>query len=309
MPPSAVIFNTSRQRYDSVPNYLIRQRQGNKNPPTYKLFDYRTVIASVDYDDYFTSGGPLHKNKNMELLCNAGVCWEPFNGDPNTVLDAIALDNDRQVIVQYKSGWEPPSSSSPSSPPNSPFGLIDFAMATRETIQGVRSYLSGRNCLRHQRHHQHQRLIAGEIPADAVIGGSLLDGRPLYVCIASHEGDMLPGRYTAGDSCAYFSHGCEMVSKEEFELVRCAHPKWIASQNGDAVPGGAIIGGHTFDDECLYFGRARFSSPNWIPGKVHRSHRCMYAAYGDTEMNAKEYEVLVDEIAHTKWLQEIRDAA
>lgn len=67
--------------------------------------------------------------------------------------------------------------------------------------------------------------------------------------------------------------------------------RWIASANGH-VPDGAVCTGTTNDGEPLFIGRVQHKT-SIVPGKIHKSHHCLYIPYGTVELSYKEYEVLV----------------
>lgn len=56
---------------------------------------------------------------------------------------------------------------------------------------------------------------------------------------------------------------------------------WISSGHGH-VPAGAVVAGNN-SGEPLYIGRAHFQG-SLTPGKVHRSHACLYIPYGGDEV-------------------------
>lgn len=67
--------------------------------------------------------------------------------------------------------------------------------------------------------------------------------------------------------------------------------KWIASENGK-VPHDAVPAGVTSTGEELYIGRTQYMK-RIIPGKVHRSHECLYIPFEGNEVRITTYEVLV----------------
>lgn len=66
---------------------------------------------------------------------------------------------------------------------------------------------------------------------------------------------------------------------------------WISSASGH-VPDGAVCTGTTVDGEPLFIGRVQHNG-SIIPGKIHKSHHCLYIPYGTAELSYKEYEVLI----------------
>lgn len=57
---------------------------------------------------------------------------------------------------------------------------------------------------------------------------------------------------------------------------------WVASGHGH-VPPGAVVAGNSSHGEPLFIGRAHFQG-SLTPGKVHRSHACLYIPYGGDEV-------------------------
>lgn len=128
-----------------------------------------------------------------------------------------------------------------------------------------------------------------------MIGGTLRDGTPVYVCLAIHDGDMLPGYHIPSQGFAYVSHGMQSHAKIEYELIRHPNPMWVPSRMG-LIPLHAVHGGHTANGEELFICRCRLSEGNWIPGKVLKSQQIAYIAYDNTEMSFQDYEVLVEQV-------------
>lgn len=66
---------------------------------------------------------------------------------------------------------------------------------------------------------------------------------------------------------------------------------WVGSSNGH-VPAGAVLCGNTSTGEPLYIGRAHHEG-SLTPGKIHKTHGCLYIAFGGMEHSILHYEVLV----------------
>lgn len=66
---------------------------------------------------------------------------------------------------------------------------------------------------------------------------------------------------------------------------------WVGSSNGH-VPDGAVVAGTQSNGESLYVGRGRYLN-SVTPGKIHKSHGCLYIAHSQREHALKQYEVLV----------------
>lgn len=66
---------------------------------------------------------------------------------------------------------------------------------------------------------------------------------------------------------------------------------WVHSGNGH-VPNGAVLCGNTVSGEPLYIGRTHHEG-SLTPGKIHRSHGCLYIPFGGAEQSFLNYEVLI----------------
>lgn len=75
---------------------------------------------------------------------------------------------------------------------------------------------------------------------------------------------------------------------------------WVQSSNGHA-PAGAISSGKTREGEELLIGRAQYQGST-TPGKIHKSHGCLYFPYGGVEVSSKTYEVLIGP-KRVEWVQ------
>lgn len=67
---------------------------------------------------------------------------------------------------------------------------------------------------------------------------------------------------------------------------------WTRSGKGD-VPDNAVLAGHQSDGEPLYIGRGE-QDGSLTPGKVHRSHGCLYIPFGGAERRIEYYDVLIE---------------
>lgn len=105
--------------------------------------------------------------------------------------------------------------------------------------------------------------------------------------------DLLPAKVIL-QLGAFVAFGTIEEQLDEFEFVRMdpGTYKWEAGNSGD-VPANAVNGGCTNDGETLYFGRVMHNG-NYIPGKIHPSHKVLYVPYRGLEINFRSYEVLVE---------------
>jgi hypothetical protein len=137
------------------------------------------------------------------------------------------------------------------------------------------------------------------IPHNAVHAGNDSDGSPIYVGRAFHDGDQLPAKVIPSKNACYISHNGSEIFKPNYEVLCGSGMTWIGSSNGH-VPAGAISTGNTNTGEPLYVGRAHHEG-SLTPGKIHRSHGCMYMPYGGIEHSILHYEVLVGQ-QRSQWI-------
>lgn len=108
---------------------------------------------------------------------------------------------------------------------------------------------------------------------------------------AYHEGDLLPAKVIPSRNAAYVSHSGREISVHQFEILCGNGLTWVASSNGH-VPDGAVSCGSQSNGESLFVGRAHLDG-SLTPGKIHRSHGCLYIPFNGTEHSIQQYEVLV----------------
>ncbi|EDV33113.1 uncharacterized protein Dana_GF23006 [Drosophila ananassae] len=129
------------------------------------------------------------------------------------------------------------------------------------------------------------------VPHDAVRGGHDVDGSPIYVGRAFHDGENLPAKVIPSKGCAYVAHDGHEHQKGQYEILVGHHYSWVPSSNGH-VPHRAVESGHTRSGEPLFVGRGHHAG-SLVVGKVHRSHGCLYIPFGGQEIKIHNYEVLV----------------
>ncbi|KAG5669655.1 hypothetical protein PVAND_017539 [Polypedilum vanderplanki] len=134
----------------------------------------------------------------------------------------------------------------------------------------------------------HQAMPAG---GNAVYAGNDSDGSPIYVGRAYHEGENLPAKIIPSKQSCYVPYNGLEIFQSHFEYLSGSGFTWVQSSNGH-VPAGAVSTGNTANHEPLYIGRAHHEG-SLTPGKVHRSHGCLYLPYGGAEQSTLYYEVLV----------------
>jgi len=128
----------------------------------------------------------------------------------------------------------------------------------------------------------------GEVPPDAPEGG--IDGEPLFIARARHEGDLIPGKLVPSHRVAYVSYGGGEHPHSDYEVLVGCHPRWIQVE-GANIPPDAVPAGETSDGEPLFIGRVHHEGSVTL-GKVQPSHGTCYIPYGGQEMAFQSYEVL-----------------
>lgn len=127
----------------------------------------------------------------------------------------------------------------------------------------------------------------------ACYAGNDADGSPIYVGRAFHEGDMLPAKIIPSKQACYVPYNGMEVFKHHFEYLCGNGFTWVGSSNGH-VPTGAVLAGNTSSGEELFIGRAHHQGA-LTPGKIHRTHGCMYLPFNGREESSVHYEVLVSQ--------------
>ncbi|XP_060524352.1 natterin-3-like [Cylas formicarius] len=129
------------------------------------------------------------------------------------------------------------------------------------------------------------------VPSTALRGGTDVDGQPIYVGRAFHEGDWIPAKVIPGKQVAYVAYGGREIPKSQFQVLCEQQFDWVPSRHGH-VPPDAVIGGKTSSGENLYIGRVRHRGSHTV-GKVHPSHKCCYIPFDGKEVPHQDYEILV----------------
>lgn len=129
------------------------------------------------------------------------------------------------------------------------------------------------------------------LPPNAVRAGQDVDGTIIYVGRATHEGDLMPCKVLPSKRAAYVAYNGKEVLVGSYEVLTGNGFTWIGSSNGH-TPDGAVLVGNQRNGEPLYMGRANFQG-SLTPGKVHRSHGCLYIPFNGAEHRIVQYEVLV----------------
>jgi hypothetical protein len=125
------------------------------------------------------------------------------------------------------------------------------------------------------------------LPANAVVGGHE-NGRPLFVCRASYNGGVHPGKVVGGN-CNIGFGGQEVVMQQFQVLVSgtgSAFAEWGAPRDDLA---GAFVGGRESSGSPLWVCRAAYDG-GIQPGKVVGSN--CNIPYGRKEIQVPQFEVL-----------------
>ena len=127
----------------------------------------------------------------------------------------------------------------------------------------------------------------GSVPSGAIAGGSE-PGRTLWVCRASYNGGLHPGKIVA-QNCNIGWGGREITLRNYQVLTgNSSAVRWVAASNG-AIPAGAVAGGAE-PGRTLYICRARYNN-GLHPGKVV-AQNCNIG-WGGKEILVRSYEVMV----------------
>lgn len=127
---------------------------------------------------------------------------------------------------------------------------------------------------------------------NATVGGHDVDGSPLYVGRAYHDGELVPGKVLPATRMAYVSHGGREHAKDTFEILCGGNLSWVPSADG-AIPFNAVSAGRSNAGEPLYIGRGHFQG-SVTPGKIHPTNGCLYIAFAGSEIPIHSYEVLTE---------------
>ena len=126
------------------------------------------------------------------------------------------------------------------------------------------------------------------LPSNAVVGGQE-NGHRLYVCRASYNGGIHPGKVVAGN-CNIGFGGQEVVLQQFQVLVTDPHPhafpEWGPPKDDMA---GAVVGGRESSGSPLWVCRAAYNG-GIQPGKVVGAN--CNIPYGHQEIHVPQFEVL-----------------
>ncbi|KAL1505519.1 hypothetical protein ABEB36_005067 [Hypothenemus hampei] len=132
---------------------------------------------------------------------------------------------------------------------------------------------------------------SGQVPSTALQGGHDIDGAPIFVGRAFHDGDWIPAKVLPSKNIAYVPYNGDEIGVDRFQVLCEQRFDWVPAHGGH-IPESAVIGGKTSDGENLYIGRVHHDGAHTI-GKVHPSHQTCYIPFDGKEVGHKEYEILV----------------
>lgn len=126
------------------------------------------------------------------------------------------------------------------------------------------------------------RCFVGHVPAGAVLAGNTVDGNPLFVGRAHHEGSLTPGKIHRNHGCIYIPFNGREESILHYEvLVSQNRADWVHTSSHGPLPLNAIVVGNDSDGAPIYVGRA-FHNGDQLPAKVIPSKN---VAYGKLKPN------------------------
>uniref|UniRef100_A0A1A9UST0 DUF3421 domain-containing protein n=1 Tax=Glossina austeni TaxID=7395 RepID=A0A1A9UST0_GLOAU len=125
----------------------------------------------------------------------------------------------------------------------------------------------------------------------SVLAGEDADGDAIYVGRAYHENNLLPAKVIPSKGCAFISYGGQEYIKYKFEILAGNGYKWRATDCKNCLPAGSVVCGRTAEGDPLYIGRGYWGG-SLIPGRVHRSHSCLYIPFEGQEVRIQTFRVL-----------------
>ncbi len=143
-----------------------------------------------------------------------------------------------------------------------------------------------------------QNMTGQQLPQanpETLIGGYETTGAPLYLCRAHYQG-IHPGKFRSGfQSCKFTYSGGEIDQSNFLGTLQwdSLSALWLPATNGQ-VPAGAVAQGNDNDGTPFFACRA-FVGNGLHPGKIRTNWRGCDVPYGNSEVTASSYFVLVDQ--------------
>ena len=136
----------------------------------------------------------------------------------------------------------------------------------------------------------------GGVPKDAVNGGwDSNHGEPLCIGRAKKNGHNIVGKVHPSHKCLYVPYGGKEEKYTEYEVLvnpgNSIKIEWVHRRNGN-VHEKAVQGGTDPSGEVYYIGRHSHQNDT-IPGKIQKSHKCLYISWGGKEIAKNNYDVLI----------------
>lgn len=125
----------------------------------------------------------------------------------------------------------------------------------------------------------------------SVLAGEDADGDAIYVGRAYHENNLLPAKVIPSKGCAFISYGGQEYIKYKYEILAGNGYKWWVTDCNSCLPAGSVVCGRTAEGDPLYIGRGYWGG-SLIPGRVHRSHSCLYIPFEGQEVRIQTFQVL-----------------
>ena len=133
----------------------------------------------------------------------------------------------------------------------------------------------------------------GNIPPNAVSGGSDFQGEQLYVARIYLPSGPTPGKLPPSHGGAFASYGGVEIARTTYDVLTNLSGRALNWQPfGVAPPNGAILGGNNNVAGALYVGRARRPDGMYASGKVSYKYRLCYVPYGGVEESYPSCDIL-----------------
>ncbi|KAG4068562.1 hypothetical protein HA402_004903 [Bradysia odoriphaga] len=134
--------------------------------------------------------------------------------------------------------------------------------------------------------------VHSTLPPNALYAGSDTDGSQIFVGRSFFQGDQLPCKIIPNKNAAYVSYDGGEHFVDSYEVLCGQGFQWLLSSDGN-IPDDAFVAGFCKGGEPLYVGRMHFQG-SLTPGKIQRSHGCLYIPFGGVEQSFQSnFEVLV----------------
>lgn len=133
----------------------------------------------------------------------------------------------------------------------------------------------------------------GSMPPPTITpnGGYEANGEPLFVCRASMNGGMHPGKIRNGFNGCNIGYGGREETVVSYQVFT-GHGRWTTAQFG-AIPQGMIQAGREANGQPLGVCRAQWSG-GVHPGKIRNGFSGCNIGYGGREITVNVYEVLTN---------------